>query len=349
LSRLACINIDLDGLRHYAAIHGLPADVLGSGGADAVARLAPDRLCELLAGVGKGVPGTFFAIGDDLLDSPLDGLGANGTSKASETSSIGPEPPSVRPERSRGAGAAPLRRAAEAGHEIGNHTLHHRYDLARLPAAEIAAEVESGAEAIAAAVGHRPVGFRAPGYTMSAPILAAAIAAGHRYDSSTYPAVPYYLAKASVMGWQRLRGRRSRAILDRPRVLAAPPLPYRPARDEPYAAGDAPLWELPITTEPWTRLPFIGTAVVSLPAPLLDLAYRSIRTQSFLNLELHGVDLMDASDGAGEVLPRHQGDLRIPAAKKLDRLRRLVARIASDYEIVTLSQVADRLEQHGVV
>jgi hypothetical protein len=198
-------------------------------------------------------------------------------------------------------------------------------------------------------VGRRPVGFRAPGYTLSAQILAAAVEAGHRYDSSTYPAVPYYLAKASVMAWQRLRGRSSRAILDRPRVLAAPPLPYRPARDEPYAAGDLPLWELPVTTEPWTRLPLIGPTVTALPEPLFDVVYRGFRQRPFLNLELHGIDLMDASDGAGDVLPRHQPDLRIPASKKIERLRRLFARIAGDYEIVTLASVAERLERDGVL
>ncbi len=333
MARLACLTIDLDGLPHYAAIYGLPVETLGPGGSDSVARLAADRMCELLAAVGNGVPGTFFAIGADLIERRR--------SAGDEVEEDGPM--SLLP------GAAPLRRAAEAGHEIGNHTRHHRYDLARLPPERIAREVHGGAKAIAAVIGHRPVGFRAPGYTLSAPILAAAVEAGHRYDSSTYPAVPYYLAKASVMGWQRLRGRRSRAILDRPRVLAAPPLPYRPARDEPYAAGDLPLWELPITTEPWTRLPLIGPTVTALPESAFALLYRSFRQRSFLNLELHGIDLMDASDGAGDLLPRHQPDLRIPAAKMLARLRRLFARIASDYEIVTLATVAERLEQHGVV
>ena len=338
MARLACLNIDLDGLRHYTAIHGLPAESLGPGGADAVARLAPDRLCELLAGVGQGVPGTFFAIGEDLVERRRPEPARAGDIEDDEAG-----PASLLP------GATALRRAAEAGHEIGNHTRHHRYDLARLPVDEIIREVHGGAKAIAAAVGRRPVGFRAPGYTLSAAILSAAVDAGHRYDSSVYPAVPYYLAKASVMGWQRLRGRRSRAILDRPRVLTAPPLPYRPARDEPYAAGDLPLWELPVTTEPWTRLPLIGTTVTTLPDRLFDLAYLGFRQRPFLNLELHGIDLMDASDGAGELLPRHQPDLRIPARKKLERLRRLFARIAADYEIVTLATVAERLERDGVL
>ncbi len=316
MERLACINVDLDGLGHYAAIHGLPDSVLGPGGADAVARLAPGRLCELLAGVGSGLPGTFFAIGEDLASR---------------------EAPA----------ASALRTVAASGHEIGNHTLRHRYDLVRLPEAAIVSEVRGGAEAVAAAVGVRPVGFRAPGYTLSRALLAAALETGHRYDSSTYPAVPYYLAKAAILGAQRVAGRRSRAILDRPRVLVAPAEPYRPSRSEPYARGDLPIWELPVTTAPWTRFPFIGTFVATLPGPAVDALYRQVRRRPFLNLELHGVDLMDASDGAGERLPRVQRDLAVPASRKIERLRALFSRIAADYEVVTLAEAAERLARSG--
>ena len=318
--RTACISIDLDALGHYAAIHGLAQGVLAPGGDDAVARLAPDRLSELLAELG--VHGTFFAVGQDLLRQ-------------------GP------PDGGELAGAEPLRRAARAGHEIGNHSQHHRYDLAALTPERIAREVHGGAEAIAAVVGTRPVGFRAPGYTLSAPLLAAVHAAGHRYDSSTFPAVPYYLAKAAVMGSLRLRGRPSKALLDRPRVLMAPCLPYRPDAREPYARGGLPLWEIPISTAPGTRLPFIGTAVATLPDLALDLLYRSVRRRPILNLELHGIDLMDESDGAGPRLARAQRDLRIPAARKIARLRRLLHRISTDYEIVTLAELAERLERQS--
>ena len=41
---------------------------------------------------------------------------------------------------------------------------------------------------------------------------------GYRYDSSTYPAAPYWAAKALVMGALSLLRRPSRAILDRPAV-----------------------------------------------------------------------------------------------------------------------------------
>jgi peptidoglycan-N-acetylglucosamine deacetylase len=297
----ACISIDLDALPHYAALHGLPATCLPEHGRDAVARIAPGRLCELMAEVGA--PATFFAVGEDLASD---------------------------------AGAAPLREASRAGHEIGNHTLHHRYRLTTLTADEMAEEVSGGASAIAAAIGMRPTGFRAPGYTLSAPLLEQVVRSGHTYDSSTFPAAPYYLAKASVMALQRISGRRSAARLDRARVLTAPRLPYRPSATEPYRRGDLPLWELPISTTPLIRFPFIGTLLSTLPELAFDAVYRSLRRDPFVNLELHGIDLMDASDGAGAVLPLHQRDLGVPAPTKVARLRRLLRRMADDFQLVTL-------------
>ena len=46
---------------------------------------------------------------------------------------------------------------------------------------------------------------------LAAPIVWDRAQRGYRYDSSTFPAVPYYLAKAAVMGGMRLLGRRSHA------------------------------------------------------------------------------------------------------------------------------------------
>jgi hypothetical protein len=278
---------------------------------DAVARLAPGRLATLLD--ARGARGTFFAIGKELL--------AHGD---------------------------PLQALAQAGHEIGNHTLSHPYGLTRLSPSELLGEVEGGAEAIARAVGVRPTGFRAPGYTLTSALLDAVTATGHTYDSSAFPAAPYYLAKALVMAFLKLRGRPSAAILDCPRVLLAPLGPYRPARAEPYARGDHPLLELPIAVDPLMRIPFFGTLVVSFPWPLVRLVYASVRRLPFLNLELHGVDLLEPADGISPALTRAQRDLGLPLATKLARLGAVLSWIARDYEIVTLRDAAARLSSSGV-
>src|SRR5512142_406753 len=166
--RLASMSVDLDSVRHYFRIHGL-AEPAAGGAADPVYRLGAGRFGELCARLG--FRGTAFAVGEDL----------------------------GHPEA-----AAAVRALAGAGHEIGNHTFSHDYALTRRPDAEIAGEVRRGGEAIAAAVGGAPAGFRAPGYTLSGSLLGALVAARYRYDSSAFPAAPYWLAKAAVLAWLRL-------------------------------------------------------------------------------------------------------------------------------------------------
>jgi hypothetical protein len=186
-------------------------------------------------------------------------------------------------------------------------------------------------------------GFRAPGYTFTPAMYAALVPQGYAYGSSVFPAAPYYLAKAAVLARMRLAGERSRSILDTPRVLAAPRLPYWPDPADPYRSGSGPVLELPMTVEPATRFPFIGTYTVGLPGPAMLALYRAVRRVEFLNFELHGADFLDASDGAGPTLAAAQRDLQVPARRKQARFEELLTRIASDYEVVTLLQASERL------
>jgi hypothetical protein len=92
--------------------------------------------------------------------------------------------------------------------------------------------------------------------------------------------------------------------------------------------------------EPLTRFPFIGTFVATLPAMAVFSIYRQVSKAPFLNLELHGADLVDESDGTGPALAAVQRDLRTPARDKLARLGEVLRRIKQDYDVVTLLQAA---------
>lgn len=306
MTPLASLSIDLDALAHYHRLHALPPPA----GEDPVYGKAIERFGELCARLG--LRGTAFAVGQALAAPRA---------------------------------AASLRALAAAGHEVGNHTFSHDYALTRRDAGAVAEEVRRGAEAIAAAVGRAPAGFRAPGYTLSAALLRTLAAQGYRYDSSAFPAAPYWAAKAAVMAWMALRGRPSAAILDRPRALLAPRSPYRPSGDEPYAAGDLPLLELPITTG-LAGFPLVGTFVATLPPSLLALARAGTSRLPLFNLELHGVDLLDASD-ASPALAARQRDLSVPAAVKVARIEAFVRGLGREW--VTLEEAARRLGGDGAV
>jgi hypothetical protein len=306
--RLASISIDLDSLTHYCRIHGLDETILDERARRLAHEVAIPRYLESLDAMG--MKATFFAIGEDLREQ---------------------------------GNARSLQQAHAAGMEVGNHSLSHDYALSRRSRAEIDAEVAGGEEAIRDAIGERPLGFRAPGYTLSAELYRALVDRRYEYDSSTFPAAPYYAAKAAVMAVLRLAGRPSRAILDTPRVLLAPRRAYRPDPSNPYARGDGRVLELPIATTPLARIPFIGTFALALPEAPVRAAYLALRREPHLNFELHAIDVLDASDGIPPALVARQGDLRIAARAKVSRLRSLLRWMRDDFESVTLLEAARRL------
>jgi peptidoglycan/xylan/chitin deacetylase (PgdA/CDA1 family) len=295
--RLCAVSVDLDEIPNYFAIHGLPEP--RGPEKSLVYDVAVDRLCELAGDLG--IPMTFFAIGSDL----------------------------ARPEA-----AEKLQEAHEAGFEIANHSFHHKYDFVRLGRSVIEWEVEEGARAIEQAVGTRPVGFRAPGYTITDEVVRVLVELGVEYDSSVFPCPAYWGAKAAKLAAIALGGRSSRSILDTPAVLLSPTRPYR-VGSRYWQKGDG-LLELPVQVTRGPRLPFIGTALtLGGPAVARRLA-RMCVGEPLVNLELHGIDMLDSADGLG-ALRSHQTDVRVPIERKVEALRAAIGELRDNgYSFVTL-------------
>jgi len=283
---IVSVSVDLDSIACYWRIHALsdtpPEDIRHS-----VLRKCLPRFGELFA--RQGIRATFFVVGEDLV---------------------------VDAE-----GRALLAQLARDGHELASHTFSHPYDLVRLSAQRIVEEIDRAHAVIAETAGAAPVGFRAPGYEITETVLQTLVDRGYAYDSSVFPAVPYYLAKAAIMAGMRLFGRKSGSILGSPRVLRAPTAPYRPDLTSVYQPGASPIVELPITVLPWTRLPVIGTAIVMAPEMLRRRLVQGALGLPFFNFELHGIDLADAAgDGLPAPLIAKQPDLGRPMFKKLAAL-----------------------------
>lgn len=301
--RLAALSVDLDEIPCYAAIHGLQVP---SASEHAIYDHAVARL-EALFG-DERVPATFFAIGSDL---------------------------------GREQNRAALKRLQAAGHEIASHSQSHLYDLTRRDDATIEREIVRAEESIERATGERPVGFRAPGYTITDQVLGHLSRRGYLYDSSVFPCPAYYGLKVSAISAIALAGRTSRSVVDHPRVLTAPANPYR-IGDRYERRGDG-LLELPIGVTRGARLPYIGTFVT--PSPLVAKALTAqVVGRPLVNLELHGIDLSDArADGLGWLAP-HQLDLRRSAAQKEAALRAAIAGLReAGYAFVTLREAARAL------
>jgi peptidoglycan/xylan/chitin deacetylase (PgdA/CDA1 family) len=347
------ISIDLDGIGCYYRIHGLgasPAELEHT-----ILERALPRAAALFA--KRGVQVTWFVVGRDAdADAAL-------------------------PDRAaRAANAQRLRTLAQAGDELGNHSYSHPYDLARLGAAEVDAEItgcdrvlhailapltkpapmtdaslvqlrmpapavvpENGANPRPLGSGIAPHirGFRAPGYDVSPAMLDTLARLGYRYDSSIFAAPGYYVAKAAVMAVLAAAGRPSGAVMIDPRALAAPADPYRPSMTSPWRRGQAPLVELPVAVTPWLRVPAIGTSLLVAPSWLRSRLIAAMTKRRFFNLELHGIDFADAEkDGIPGELVDRQPDLRIPIDDKLARLDAMLDVIGKKWDFVTLADVA---------
>jgi hypothetical protein len=314
--KLCALSVDLDPLTAYYDIHGLgdpPRQLRYT-----ILRKALPRFAELFA--EAQVPATLFVVGRDL-------------EAAEETHAI-------------------LRDLVAAGHELGNHTYSHPYDLCHLPEQVIEAEVRRAYQAVTKVVGpdHAPVGFRAPGYTLNQTLHRVLANHGYRYDSSMFPSPPYYLAKIAVMLGMNLRGRSSGAVVGDPRALLCPADPYRPDPERPWTRGQSPLVELPVAVLPFTRLPAIGTLLAVSPEPLRRYVLWAMRRRSFFNLELHGIDLADAvADRIPTELAGRQPDLRVPFSEKRQRFLQTLGELKGEYEFVTLREAAAIVQREGQV
>ena len=299
--RLCAVSVDLDEIPNYFAIYGL-GEPRGPE-VSLVYDVAVDRLTDLAR--AARIPLTLFVVGADL---------------------------------AREEAAAKVRVAHRRGFEIANHSLDHRYDLVRLGHDEILRQINEGARAIEAVTGTRPAGFRAPGYTMSDEAFGVLAELGVAYDSSVFPCPLYWAAKAAAIGLIRARGRASRSIVDTPAVLAAPTRPYRVGR--PYWRRGAGIVELPIQVTPRVRLPFIGTYLTQWGPRVARGLARLVRGEPLVNIELHGIDVLDALDGLQALRP-HQHDVRVPWAQKVEALAAVFTELrAADYAFVTMGEAA---------
>jgi hypothetical protein len=302
--RIASVSVDLDEIPNYFEIHGL--GVPQGRAASLVYDVALARL-EALASAG-GFPLTLFTIGSDV----------------------------ARTEAARG-----LRDAAGHGHEIANHSLDHRYDLVRLGRDEITRQVDEGARVIEAATGQKPVGFRAPGYTISDEVFNVLTELGVAYDSSVFPCPAYFAAKTAAIAAIALRGRKSRSIIDTPKVLLSPTRPYRIGK--PYWKRGEGLLEIPVQVTRGLRLPFIGTSVTLAGPSRARLLAKMCVGEPLVNLELHGIDVLDAEDGL-EALRPHQPDVRVAHERKLAAILAAVETLrGAGYTFVTMAEAATNL------
>lgn len=244
---VAAVTVDVDGLDLYAGLHGLPASVAGPQAWTRGVR----RFLDLFD--RRGIPATFFVVGQDV--------------------------------QSPGPARELAQEAARRGHELGNHSRSHPYDLLALSPEARRSELLGGADLIEEACGQRPRGFRSPGYALDDDLLRLIEATGHVYDSSLLPCPPYAIAKWLKMALMRGQGRSS---------IAAGGFAGALGRRRPHRPTATPgIVEAPIATTRALRLPVIGATLLHMGQGWFRRVLPGlIRSSPLVNIELHAVDLV---------------------------------------------------------
>lgn len=85
-----------------------------------------------------------------------------------------------------------VRQWHEQGHEIGNHTYSHHYNLGALSREAIYDEISQAHKQIALITGESPKGFIAPAWSSSSVVNEVLMELGYRYDSSSFPSIYLY-------------------------------------------------------------------------------------------------------------------------------------------------------------
>lgn len=247
----------------------------------------------------------------------------------------------------RAAGAAVIRRFADAGHEIASHSSLHRGELSVLPVEEIAEDLGRAAVAIEAATGVIPRGFRCPSFGTSPELMSILAGSGYEYDASVLPTSLGPVLRA----YYRLRMRAGRTSTSSPGAgqLFGPNanalLPLSPFR---WTTPNGLLLELPVSSLPLLRTPIHMSYIQALAGHTSAGAHRYLRVAlaalrragvppSFL---LHPTDVIDAGDAPR--LGFFPGMGR-PWRAKLAQVRRALDTLAEDRGIVPLGDLASSL------
>jgi peptidoglycan-N-acetylglucosamine deacetylase len=243
----------------------------------------------------------------------------------------------------------PIRALARGGHEIANHSMHHRQGFRLLSPEEKAAEISGMAERCVAVTGVSPRGFRSPGWNISDDALPVLRRLGYVYDASVFPTSLAPLMKLAHWRAMSSRSRADRTTMGQATYALAPIEPYLTAADRLGRTGDGGVVEIPVRVTPHLRLPFIATFLLATGWTVFKRSYAALqRKGAAIHLQFHLSDFVDYAHpaladqvptaGDGVYVPQA---LRMPLRQKLEIFRRAVDLIAGDRRFVTMLEWAE--------
>jgi peptidoglycan-N-acetylglucosamine deacetylase len=237
---------------------------------------------------------------------------------------------------------AALRRIAEEGHEIGNHSYHHEPWLHLYSVPELEAELSNAENAIQSATGVRPIGFRGPGFSISRDLIDILTSRGYLYDASTFPTFLGPLARAYYFMKSRLNEQQHQ---ERKNLFGSLGDGLRPLRPYRWNSPSGHLIEIPVTTMPFSRLPIHVSYLIYLSTFSAGLALSYFRaalnlchlTRTEPSLLLHPLDFLGCDDESDlSFFPA----MNMRSAKKLVFLEQVLDIFHNKFDVVSMKQHA---------
>lgn len=243
----------------------------------------------------------------------------------------------------------PLAALSAAGHEIANHSFRHEPWLHLYPRDELVDELSRAEDAIEAATGHHPIGFRGPGYSLSTTTLEILVERGYRYDASTLPMVIGPLARAYYFRTSQLTDAQK---AERSELFGGWRDGLRSIRPYRWQVGEEALTELPVTTLPLGRVPIHVSYLLYLAGvrPSLARAYFStaLRLCRLRKVEpsilLHPLDFLGADDVAELAFFPAMG---MAGQAKTELVGQFVDQLAARFRVVPIQDHVADIERRG--
>lgn len=305
----ASLSLDLDNAWSYLKIHGDPSWAQYPTYLDIVV----PRVLEFLA--ERDLRITFFIVGKDAA------LAKN---------------------------RASLRMISSSGHEIANHSFLHEPWIAHAPYDQARDEIMRAHQAIAAATGVPPCGFRGPGFATSPQLLDALADCGYVYDASILPtfigplARWYYFRHAELSAQERA---------ERRELFGNFSHGFLPNRAHLVRTARSRIVEIPVTTMPALRVPMHCSYLLYLDAisPAAADAYFAAAlnlcalTRQEPSLLLHPLDFLGADDDLPQL--RFFPGMARPAREKLHAMERFIDAYRRRFAVGRMIDHAERVAQ----
>ncbi|MEM8815855.1 MAG: polysaccharide deacetylase family protein [Pseudomonadota bacterium] len=241
--------------------------------------------------------------------------------------------------------AEAMKKIADAGHEIGNHSFNHEPWLHLYSEEQLHEELEKAETAIENATGVKPVGFRGPGFSLSSATLRVLAERGYEYDATVFPNLLNPLARAYFFATSSLtkeEKEQRKELFGTWRDALRPNSPYD------WKLPDRTLLEIPVTTMPVFKTPIHLSYIIyaSRFSKALAKAYFSFGlfmcrlTNVEPSILLHPLDFVGGDDV--EELKFFPG-MDVTLEHKLEILDYVLDAIGKSHRLVTMKEHAESI------